>query len=90
MVFLEAVKGESFFALTSYVVVVLVAHVFRLRRLDELSALGITVGALMGFGLAVQFGIRSFWQPILMGLSVGLFGFLFRLLKTKLPLERAA
>ena len=90
MGFLEAAKEACFPALVTYVVAVLLAHIFRRRNFNHLALLGAVSGLVVGDGIVAQFSLseRAIWVPIVIG-SIVLFFYLFGLVAKRFPLTDA-
>jgi len=83
MLFLQAVKDACFVVFPLYVALMVLARLFAWRRCEPLPVLGITVGCVLGVGLAAQLHWGTLAQSLLMGLMVGICHYLFSLLEKK-------
>ena len=85
MSFIDAAQEASFAALFTYAAIVVLAHLFSWQRFCQLRLLGVVVGCVLGLGVSAQLQLTGLPRYALMGLAVGVFSYLFGVLKARFP-----
>lgn len=89
MSFIDAAQEASFAGLLTYAVIVVAAHLFNWQKFCQLRLLGVFVGCVLGIGAGAQLQLTGFPRYALMGLFVGVFSYLFGVLKARFPQHAA-